>query len=52
MVVVFEVAGPWQWRPGRYASGLMVRWWWGPFAVAWFRVPFREFCETEMTWEE
>lgn len=34
MTFCVEISGPWRWRPGKYSSRVMYRWWWGCMAVA------------------
>lgn len=49
MTLLFEVCGPFQWKPGRYTSCVMYRVWWLWFSVGVLRVPLRAFSER---WEE
>ena len=50
MTICIEVSGPWQWKPGKFSSQVMNRYWWGCFAVAIIKVPFDVFCKTDYDW--
>lgn len=50
MTIVFEISKPFQLRPGRINTDLMVRYWWLYFAVAFLKVPFKQFAETPKIW--
>lgn len=53
MILIVEVDGPWQWRPGYFKSRIMRRFWWGPIAVAKLRIPYEEFiCRHDYEWVE
>jgi hypothetical protein len=50
VTLIVEVCGPFQWKPGRYETCVMVRYWWGWFAVARLKVSHREYAETSYDW--
>lgn len=50
MTLFLETSRPFQWRPWRFSSDVMVRFGWGWLAICWLRVSFREFCETDYDW--
>lgn len=52
MTIVFEWSRPFLWKPFYFRSRLMYRFGWTFLAVAVLRVPFPEFCETEMEWRQ
>jgi hypothetical protein len=43
--------GPlWNWRPGRFRSRVVTRWWWGSVAVAKLNISHEEYARTEFNW--
>jgi hypothetical protein len=49
-VWIIEVAPPFQWKPGRFESRIVRRYWWGWFAVTRLRIPLDEFVKNEWDW--
>jgi hypothetical protein len=51
MTFVFEISGPFQWRPGYYKGGRVVRVWWAWFALGWINCGFGQFCREVTGWD-
>jgi len=51
MTLIIEISRPFQWKPFKFSNSIMLRFGFGWIAIAWLRVPFREFSETNYTWE-
>jgi hypothetical protein len=51
VVIVFEVSGPFQAKPGYHESRLSRRWWWLWFAFSVLKLPYKEWVETSKEWE-
>lgn len=46
MIVVIEVNGPFQSKPGKFKSRTMTRYWWGWFAIGFIHFDsFKAFCD-------
>ena len=44
--------GPaWNWRPGRFRSRVVRRWWWGPVAIGVLQISHEEYARTNFEWE-
>ena len=50
MTIIIECSRPAVWRPGIYRSRVIVRAWFGWFAICWLRIPFPEFATTAYDW--
>jgi hypothetical protein len=50
-IMVIEIGKPIQWKPGKYESEVLVRYWFLVFWVSFLKVSFREFSETSYRWE-
>lgn len=43
--------GPlWNWRPGRFRSRVVTRWWWGAVGIGVLHVPHKEYATTSYDW--
>jgi hypothetical protein len=47
---ILEISSPFQWRPGRFESRIVRRYWWGWFAVTRLKIPLIEFVQREYDW--
>lgn len=49
MIIIFEISNPFQWKPGyviyRVNDKISFRGWWLCFAVAWYQVDLKKFCD-------
>lgn len=50
MTIIFERSKPFQLKPGRKNTDLMVRYWWLYFAIAFLKTPFKQFTKIESLW--
>ena len=50
MTFALTIEGPFQWRPGRYRSRVVSRYWWGWFAFKRIRVSEYEYATTAYEW--
>lgn len=42
----------WFWKPGRFQSRVMTRYWWGCVAVSRLHISLQEYSSTEFDWIE
>jgi len=51
MIFIVEIdARPVQWKPGRFKSRVMTRYWWIVVAVSILHIPLKELAEKEYDW--
>lgn len=52
MTIIFEFNKPFQWKPGRYRSRIMTRYYFGFVAVAFLHISLLEFSRQSFQWED
>lgn len=50
MTLFIEIDGPFQWKPWRFDSPVIVRFGWGCFAFGWLKVSFHDFAMSRYDW--
>lgn len=52
MVIVFEISRPIQSHPGISNTNLSIRVWWLCFALAWWKIGYKDMMTRELYWKQ